>query len=87
MYWITEKGRDRITYIIDNMNKYWSDGRSRELDILGFLEARGGGFTPGQVIDSSASRDIERPLTGSRGDYHETFKKLTREGYVEDISR
>ncbi len=85
MYWITDKGVERLTYIIDNMNKYWSPGRSRELDLLGFMEAHGGGFSFDQIISKLGSRDIDTPLSGSGRDYERTLKSLARQGYISDL--
>ena len=36
--WITPEGIDRLTSIIDNMNRYWSKPRAREMDILALVE-------------------------------------------------
>ena len=82
MYWITSKGVDYLTHIIDNMNRYWSDERSREEDVLGELEYRGGGFSSSQIVDYSSQRDIPDPLIGTREQYLRTINKLERRGYL-----
>ena len=89
MFWITEEGIDYLTHIIDKYTatSKWTSAMSRDLDILGFLESQGGGWTASQIIDELASRPIERPLTGTREDYHESMKRLIKRGFIDDYGR
>ena len=86
MYWITEKGIDYLTKIIDQPTKI-SGVRNRYLDILGELEYRGGGLSAGQVVSYLEARDIEAPLTGTREQYFRAIGNLEKEGYIIDLSR
>ena len=87
MLWITNKGVDYLTHIIDKYTgtSKWSKAMSRDLDILGILEERGGGYTPGQLVNILASRDIEHPLIGTDEQYLQSLKRLVRRGFVTDL--
>lgn len=88
MKWITEKGIDYLTKLIDQMGtSKWSIKKGRKLDILGLVERRGGGLSDSQIISLLASRDIETPLTGTREQYLEAMRDLEMDGYIEDLSR
>lgn len=81
--WITSKGVDRLTHIIDA----WITGEEsrRQQDVLGVIERRGGGYTAEQVIDILEKRPIDTPLVGSRSDYYRTIERLERNGCIDDL--
>ena len=87
MLWITDKGIDYLTHIIDKYTGTgkWSSSMSRDLDILGILERRGGGYTISQIIDLLETRDIEHPLIGTREQYSKSIKSLERRELITDI--
>jgi len=87
MFWITEKGIDYLTHIIDKYTatSRWTSAMSRDLDILGILERRGGGYTSKQIIDFLGSRDIESPLAGSVEEYYKSIKGLERRGLIANL--
>ena len=84
-YWITPEGIDYLTKIIDHPGRY--SNYDRELDILGVLEGRGGGYSEKQTIDWLSVRPIEDPLIGTRDDYKKTFRKLESRGYIVNVGR
>ena len=87
MLWITNKGIDYLTHIIDKYTGTgkWTNTMSRDLDILGILERRGGGYTPSQIIGLLEARDIESPLIGTREQYSKSIESLEKKGFIVEV--
>lgn len=87
MYWITSKGIDYLTSIIDKAPSKHTGEDTRRQDLLGILESRGGGYSTQQLVGFLEARPIERPLIGTPLQYSKTLENLEKGGYVEDLSR
>jgi len=85
MYWITSKGIDYLTEIIDKAPSRHTNEDTRRQDLLGILESRGGGYSAEQLVSFLERRPIERPLVGSRSQYLDTLESLERGRYVEEL--
>ena len=76
MYWITSKGIDYITDLIEKPPSKYTGEDARKMDILGCVENRGGGYTAGQILDFCERREIKSPLIGTRNQYLKTLQNL-----------
>jgi len=84
--WITPEGVEHITELIEMPPSKFGSRHTREQDILGAVEFRGGGYSAGQLVDFLANRSIRDPLWGGNKEaYYGTIRDLVSRGYLQDI--
>lgn len=84
-YWITSKGIDYLTSLIDKSPSKYTGEDTRRQDILGIMELEGGGYSPGQIITMLEKRDIRNPLWGTKDKYLSTLQSLEKGGYIQEV--